>query len=158
MRVLAASLALVELAAAEPQASPAGVSLPPPARPRPEPAQAAPAPVTPELERQADALFADVERLVAARASLGWVVDRVELDDMYPSLLETLCPAAPGARQLAHQRLERESSERGDPRVLYQADRDLTSRVKAALAAQRRLLAFEHGLAGVERDCPFWLG
>lgn len=113
--------------------------------------------MTPELERQADALYADIERLVAARSSLGWVVDRVELEDMYPALLESICPMVAGARELAHQRLKRESSERGDPRALYQADHELSSRVKEALAAQRRLLAFEHGLAGAERECPFWL-
>jgi len=113
--------------------------------------------MTPELQRQADAIFADIERLVASRASLGWVVDRVELDDMYPALLESICPAVTGAREIAHRRLQRESSERGDPRALYQADRELSSRVKAALAAQRRLLALEHGLAGAERECPFWL-
>jgi hypothetical protein len=100
----------------------------------------------------------DLERLVAAEASLGWVVDRIELDDMYPSLLESICPALPSSRALALTLLERQSSVLGDPILVYRAEqRQLTDRVEAALAAQRRLIAFEHGLAGAAKDCPFWI-
>lgn len=112
----------------------------------------------PQAERQAQGLLADVERLVAAEQSLGWVIDRVQLDDMYPSLLESICPTVPSARELALAQLERESRELGDPLTLYRADQhQLTGRVEDALSAQRRLLALQHGLEGAQRECPFWI-
>lgn len=112
----------------------------------------------PQAQRQADGMLADVERLVAAEQSLGWVVDRVQLDDMYPSLLESICPTLPSARELALAQLQRESRELGDPFTLYQAEqRQLTDRVEDALTAKRRLIALEYGLEGARRECPFWI-
>ncbi|HEY6722417.1 MAG TPA: hypothetical protein VI197_00260 [Polyangiaceae bacterium] len=111
----------------------------------------------PQAARQAQGLLADVERLVSAEQSLGWVVDRVQLDDMYPSLLESICPTLPSSREIALAELQRESRELGDPLTLYQADRALTDRVEDALAAKRRLIALEHGLEGALRECPFWI-
>lgn len=112
----------------------------------------------PQAQRQAEGLLADVERLVAAEQSLGWVVDRVQLDDMYPSLLESICPTLPSSREIARAMLQRESQELGDPFTLFQADRrQLTDRVEEALDAKRRLLALEHGLEGALRECPFWI-
>lgn len=158
-RAIVACALVTELAVADPQGSPAAVSLPPPPRPA-RAASAAPPPSPPTLEtqRQAEGLLADIERLVAAEESLGWVVDRVELDDMYPALLRTICRTVPAARAIAHTVLEGQSRELGDPLTLYRAERhELTDRVEDALAAQRRLQAFEHGLAGAERECPFWI-
>ena len=111
-----------------------------------------------QAERQAQGLLADIERLVAAEQSLGWVVDRVQLEDMYPSLLESICPTLPSSREIARAALQRESQALGDPFALYQANgRQLDDRVEAALAAKRRLLALEYGLEGAQRECPFWL-
>lgn len=112
----------------------------------------------PQVQRQAEGLLADVERLVTAEESLGWVVDRVQLDDMYPSLLESICPTLPSAREMAHAMLQRESQALGDPFTLFQADgRQLTDRGEDALSAKRRLIALERGLEGAQRECPFWI-
>lgn len=120
---------------------------------------AAPAPApNPELLRQRDALVADVRRLVAAQQSLGWVVDRFELDDMYPSLLRSLCPVEPGARLLALEVFRAESERAGDPKALFATAHEMTSEVKVALTAERSRLAVEKGIANAARDCPFWLG
>lgn len=112
---------------------------------------------SPQLVRQRDALIADIRRLVAAQQSLDWVVDRLEVDDMYPSLLQSLCPVDPRARALALEKLRIESSRAGDAKALFAAARELTGEVKAALTAQRSLLTLEKGIANAERDCPFWL-
>lgn len=112
----------------------------------------------PQAELQAQGLLADIERLVSAEESLGWVVDRVQLDDLYPSLLESICPTLPNAREIALAMLQHESQRLGDPFTLFQADqRQLTDRVEDALAAKRRLIALEHGLEGARRECPFWI-
>ncbi len=111
-----------------------------------------------QLDRQAAGLIADVTRLVAAETSVGWVVDDLEIDDMLPALLRSVCRAVPAARQMALARLEAKSRTEGDPKGLYlAAGHEMTDRVKDALAAQRRLRALEAALAVADRSCPFWL-
>ncbi len=109
---------------------------------------------TPESE----ALVADVYRIVSAEESLGWVVDHIELEDMYPTLLRSVCRSPAPARALALERLQAEARELGDPRALYAAaGNELDGAAKDALSAERRLRALERALLGAERDCPFWI-
>jgi len=109
-------------------------------------------------ERQVAGLLADTRRVVAAEESLGWVTDKIEFEDVYPTLLKSLCRTAPPAREAAMARLEGEKRAAGDPAALFQrASGEITDEVRAALSASRRLGAL--GLAN-ERgrtECPFWI-
>ena len=126
------------------------------AAPQSSPSPAVTAPE--QLTRQSEGLVADVHRIVSAEESLGWVVDHIELEDMYPSLLKSVCRTSAPARTLALERLQSEAQRLGDPRALYAAaGRELDGAGEDALSAERRLRALERALLGARRDCPFWM-
>jgi hypothetical protein len=104
-----------------------------------------------------EGLVADVERVVAAEEAGGWFLDREELGDLYPALLESVCRASEEARRGALGLLERRVRAAGDARAVYEASgRQRTSSVERALTAERRRRALELAMQGAGQDCPFW--
>ncbi len=102
-------------------------------------------------------LFRDLERHVTVAAATGWGSDRLEIEAMLESTLESVCRVDPLARRSLAGWLDAEIARLGGPveRAWRERGKDL-SRVEDLLVLTRvsRLLARAEELAG---DCPFWL-
>ncbi|MEO8182577.1 MAG: hypothetical protein ABI895_27410 [Deltaproteobacteria bacterium] len=124
----------------------------------PAPASASPAPASIVSEPSVQALLFDLERIIAAQESSGWLLDDVAQNEIYPDVMESLCRATPDVRRAAEQRLGQRSAAAGDPRALYErAGAQLGADVTLALTTQRTLAALTHGLAVADQQCPFWV-
>ena len=101
-------------------------------------------------------LLADVERIIAAQS--GWFLDREEMREIYPTVLQSVCRATPEARKEALATLESRADEAGDPRQLFEEAGDhWTSEAKEAASIDRQLRALEAAVDAAEADCPFWV-
>ena len=110
------------------------------------------------LREDSRGLLADVERIVSVEQSLGWFADRRAYEEVLPALLQSLCRADPAARIEARAELVRRSRELGISRDLFlRAGRELDSKTKEALFAERQLGAFEHAMARAADDCPYFV-
>ncbi|HMR80357.1 MAG TPA: hypothetical protein PKD61_34855, partial [Polyangiaceae bacterium] len=113
------------------------------------------APAVMEVERQAQALVADTERIIESEELTGWFTDTEAYRSVRPTLLESVCRALPEARERASELLRERARSHGDPRQLFALYGDVTSEVRAARAAGRERDAFAQVLRDVG-DCPFW--
>ncbi|MEO8705839.1 MAG: hypothetical protein ABI867_37760 [Kofleriaceae bacterium] len=112
-----------------------------------------PAPAQPS-ER---ALFRDLERQVTVNATTGWGVDRVELEGMLETALDSVCRVDPLARRTLRAWLDGELVRLGGPvEVAYKQRGKKLRRVDDLLVVTRvrMLLDRAEQLAG---ECPFWL-
>jgi hypothetical protein len=102
-------------------------------------------------------LFRDLERHVTVAATTGWGTDRLEIEGMLESTLDSVCRVDPLARRSLAAWLDAEISRQGGPveKAWRERGKDL-SRVEdlLVLTRVRLLLARAEELAG---DCPFWL-
>lgn len=113
---------------------------------------------TQEIERSAGALVFDVELIIKAEESSGWLLDEAAARQIHPALMESVCRAPLAVRDLALARLGRASQAAGDPRTVYAEEGGaLTSRVEEALTARRALDALAHAVRVAPEQCPFWL-
>lgn len=105
----------------------------------------------------ARALYRDLERQVTVAAATGWGADRLEIEALLESSLDSTCRVDPAVRGGLHAWIEAEIARRGGPvdRAWRERGRDL-GRVDDLLVLTRvqRLLARTEEVAG---DCPFWL-
>ena len=100
----------------------------------------------------------DLERIVLAEESSGWLIDAAAERRIHPDVMESVCRAVPAVRAAALEQVEAESRSLGDPRTLYlEAGGQLTARVEAAISADRRLAALRHAVEAAPEECPFWL-
>jgi hypothetical protein len=103
------------------------------------------------------ALYRDLERHVTVAATTGWGADRLEIEDLLESALDSTCRVEPGARRELRAWLDAELGRLGGPveRAWSERGKDL-SRVDDLLVLTRiqRLLARTEEVAS---DCPFWL-
>jgi hypothetical protein len=103
------------------------------------------------------ALFRDLERHVTVAATTGWGADKLEIEGMLESTLDSVCRVEPLARRSLAGWIEAEIGRRGGPveKAWRERRKDL-SRVEDLLVLTRvqKLLARAEELAG---DCPFWL-
>jgi hypothetical protein len=137
LRALLAGLLLVRSAVAEEAAPAAGHSSPNAA--------------------SVDALVFDIVRIVDAEEGGGWLLDETAQRNIEATVMQSVCRAAPEVRAGAFERLERQSRELGDARSAFERDHgELTSRVEAALSAERRAAAARHAGELAPR-CPFWV-
>jgi hypothetical protein len=102
-------------------------------------------------------LFRDLERHVTVAATTGWGSDRLEIEAMLESTLDSVCRVDPLARRSLAGWLDAEIARLGGPveKAWRERGKDL-SRVGDLLVLTRvqKLLARAEELAG---DCPFWL-
>jgi hypothetical protein len=100
----------------------------------------------------------DLERIVSAEESSGWLIDETAERQIHPVVMESVCRATPAVRRLTLARFERQSHALGDPRAVYTEDGNaLTSRVAEALSARRQLDALDRAVRVAPDECPFWL-
>jgi hypothetical protein len=103
------------------------------------------------------ALFRDLERQVTVAATTGWGVDRIEIDKLLGSALDSVCRVDVLGRRGLHEWLDAEISRNGGP--VDQAWRERgkkLSRVDHLLVLTRVRLLLEHADAA-SVNCPFWL-
>ena len=125
------------------------------------PSQAA-VPVAPSLAPEPDceganALTADVRRIVAGEESEGWFSDAEAFRSTDKPVLESVCRATPDARARAVAGLREERARLGDARELYRMAHEVTDAVEDALTVERELRALERAIARAETECPFWV-
>jgi len=103
------------------------------------------------------ALLRDLERHVTVAATTGWGADRLEIEAMLESTLDSVCRVDPLARRSLAAWLDEQIARGGGPveKAWRERGKDL-SRVEDLLVLTRvkLLLARAEELAG---DCPFWL-
>jgi len=133
------------------------VLAPVPATPAAPAPVALPTPAAPPSAASVAALLFDVSRIVAAEVDGGWLIDEEALHDIHVDVMASACRATPEVRALALATLERESTERGDARALYDRVGELTSEVNAALTATREREAMARAVRDAPRECPFWV-
>jgi hypothetical protein len=112
-----------------------------------------PAPVEPS-ER---ALFRDLERQVTVNATTGWGIDRVELDGMLETAMDSVCRVDPLARRALRAWLDAEIGRLGGPvEVAYKQRGRKLAKVADLLVVTRVRMVLERAeqIAG---ECPFWL-
>ena len=103
------------------------------------------------------ALFHDLERQVTVAATTGWGVDKLEIEAMLDTTLDSVCRVDPLARRSLAAWLAAEISLGGGPveKAWRERGKDLGA-VEGLLVLTRvdKLLARAEELSG---DCPFWL-
>ena len=103
------------------------------------------------------ALFRDLERQVTINAATGWGVDKLEVEAMLETTLDSLCRVDPLARRTLATWLVAEISRLGGPvEAAWKARGKKLSKVGDLLVLTRvqMLLARAEEMA---TDCPFWL-
>ena len=112
-----------------------------------------PVPVDPTVR----ALYLDLERQVTVNAATGWGVDRLEIESILESSLDSVCRVEPIARsQLARWVNDQIAREGGPVDEAWRARGKDLAKVDDLLVLTRvqKLLARAEEVAG---ECPFWL-
>lgn len=103
------------------------------------------------------ALFRDLERQVTVSAATGWGVDRLEIEDMLETALDSVCRVDPLARRALAAWVDAELTRLGGPveaawkqrgkKLSKVSDLLVLTRVKLLLARAEEMAV----------ECPFWL-
>jgi hypothetical protein len=103
------------------------------------------------------ALFRDLERQVTVAAATGWGVDRIEIDKLLGSALDSVCRVDVLGRRGLNEWLDAEISRRGGPvDEAWRKRGKKLSKVSDLLVLDRvRSLLVRADEASI--DCPFWL-
>lgn len=105
--------------------------------------------------RGADGLRVDIERIVTTEEASGWFLDKTHYESMHAAVVQSVCRATPGARELLDDRLASERAVAGDPRALFEAaGNKSTPAVERALHLERIHTAL---LRTKDEVCPFWI-
>lgn len=103
------------------------------------------------------ALFRDLERQVTVAAATGWGVDRLEIEGMLDTALDSVCRVDVLGRRGLRAWLDAEISRRGGPvDQAWRARGKKLSRVSDLLVLHRVRLLLERA-DQLSLDCPFWL-
>lgn len=112
-----------------------------------------PAPVEP-TER---ALYRDLERQVTLAAATGWGVDRLEIEGMLETALDSVCRVDVLGRRALHAWLDAEIARRGGPveKAWRERGKDLANVAELLVMHRVRMLLERADESSV--DCPFWI-
>ncbi len=105
------------------------------------------------------ALHRDLERLVGLADAEGWSIDRVEVQEVEPAALMSLCRTTEESRsQLLSWLDSRIEALGGPPALAYERHgRDLGA-IDELLTLSRIRMVLVQGMRNAEQDCPFWVG
>lgn len=107
------------------------------------------------------ALLADLEKMVESEQSLGWTVDRYEIDEMMPTALLSVCEATEETRAAALAHLDAQIAALGGPveEAYERSGRDLDAIEELLFATRVRALLDEAALRAARPggECPFWI-
>lgn len=103
------------------------------------------------------ALFRDLERHVTVSAATGWGIDKLEIDGMLESALDSVCRVDVLGRRGLRAWLDNEISRLGGPvEVAWRARGKKLSSVSELLVLTRVRTLLDRADA-MSLDCPFWL-
>jgi hypothetical protein len=74
-----------------------------------------------------------------------------------PTLLESVCRASSAARAEALAGIRERARRAGEPRAVYAAEGESSSRFQQALSLDRQLRSLELSLSRAGAECPFWV-
>ncbi|WP_437579252.1 hypothetical protein [Sorangium sp. So ce887] len=131
-------------------------------------AEAAPPRAPPEEAAPRDlavvGLLVDLEKMVEVQQSLGWTIDRYELDEIMSPALMSVCSATAETRAAALAALDRQILELGGPveEAFRRGGDDLDEVADLLFATRVRALLAEavrraRGAGDAPAECPFWL-
>ncbi|WP_437837635.1 hypothetical protein [Sorangium sp. So ce1153] len=134
-------------------------------------AGAAPPPALPEGSTPRDlavvGLLVDLEKMIEVQQSLGWTIDRYELDEIMSPALMSVCSATPETRAAALAALDSKIIALGGPveEAFQRRGGDLdaveellfATRVRALLDEAMRRAGDTRDTRGASTECPFWL-
>jgi hypothetical protein len=103
------------------------------------------------------ALYRDLERQVTVAAATGWGVDKLEVEGMLDSALDSVCRVDALGRRGLRAWLDDEISRRGGPvEDAWRKRRKSLSRVSQLLVMHRVRLVLSRA-DQMSLDCPFWI-
>lgn len=102
-------------------------------------------------------LFRDLERQVTVAGATGWGIDRLEIENMLETALDSTCRVDPLARRGLARWLEAEIERRGGPvdKVWRERGRKLSKVDDLLVLTRVRMLLARADAATAE--CPFWI-
>jgi hypothetical protein len=104
------------------------------------------------------ALFRDLERQVTIADAAGWGVDRLEIDDMVDTGLQSACRVDPlGRRSLLGWLDDRIAALGGPVEVAWRRRGKQLGKVDDLLVLTRIRMLLAHVDALAPHDCPFWI-
>lgn len=103
------------------------------------------------------ALFRDLERQVTVAAATGWGVDRIEVEGLMDTALDSVCRVDVLGRRALREWIDAEMARNGGPvDEAWRARGKKLSRVTELLVLHRVRLVLDRADA-LSTDCPFWL-
>lgn len=103
-------------------------------------------------------LLLDLEKMVEVQQSLGWTIDRYEIDEMMSPALMSTCSATVETRAAALDALDRRIAALGGPveEAFRRRGEDLDAVADLLFATRVRALLSE-AIRHAPAECPFWL-
>jgi len=109
-------------------------------------------------DRSGAALYRDLEREVTVAAATGWSIDRLEVEEILPDALDSVCRVEPLARQLLHTWLDQQIVDGGGPiEAAWRARGRSLGKVGDLLILHRVRMVLAEADRVAAADCPFWL-
>ena len=109
-------------------------------------------------DRTTAALYRDVQRLVTLSVAAGWEVDRVELEELLPTVLMSVCRVEPAKRGDLLGWLDARIRSLGGPvESAYVKRGRKLSKVKELLELTRIRATVALAVKSAHKDCPFWI-
>src|SRR5688572_20504865 len=104
------------------------------------------------------ALYLDLRKIVELQESTDWVVDRLEIEEVSPQVMRSVCQVEAPARARLISWLDRRIGEEGGPaeEAWRREGRDLGA-ISGLLRLERIRLVLGWAHANADADCPFWL-
>lgn len=105
-----------------------------------------------------DALIHDLEKIVEVQTSIGWKIDRYEIEEMMPDALLSVCRTTEETRSAALTALdERLDSIGGPPEEAYRASGGEYSEIRENLFVGRIRALLDEALRRAPLECPFYM-
>ena len=104
------------------------------------------------------ALLFDLEKMVEGQTSLGWDIDRYELDELMPHALLSVCAAAPEVHGGALAELDARIEELGGPvEDAYRKHGNDLGEISDLLRVSRARRLLDGAMLRAADECPFWI-
>ncbi len=105
----------------------------------------------------AAALYRDLEREITVSATTGWSVDRIEIESLLKSALDSVCRTDPLARRMLRQWIDGELSRLGAPVEAAYVERGGKLENVEDLLLMTRISKLLARAEEVANECPFWI-
>lgn len=104
------------------------------------------------------ALYRDLTRIVTVAEATGWTIDRIEVDDVLPAALDSVCRTHAPVRAALRAWLDDELVRQGGPvEDAWRARGKRLGKVGDLLTLTRVRLVLAAADVTADADCPFWM-